>query len=444
MSKHLPPHMFKSPNGNYRYRRTVPEALRETLGVREVKKALGKEYTAALSRYGVVHRETESMFASRAPASDRDKVIHLLRKAGITRQQLELLITNPAPEGTPEAASAAEGLWLLVGSELEDEYTAARRAGKDPRVSLEAIQSVNSGRIPAQTHTIASALAFYVEGKKGEDAAKDRQLENRVESLKARIVAVLGKDAVNKRSLERFTRDDARKVRDHLLTQIHPNSVKREFGVLRTAINKTILEFGLDIRNHTAQLEIKGAGISRDDRLPFTEGDMAALALVMVKDEDDTLGILWTTIRDTGARPSEICRRKVADVDLEQGCISIRMGKSKNAVRVVPLSPSALEGLSRIIKGKAGDEYVFPSYATGRGPDSVSAALVKRLRTVIDDPKKVVYSLRHRMKDRLRETGCPADIQEEIMGHATQSIPKNYGSGYSLERKREYLQRVWG
>ncbi|TIW27514.1 MAG: hypothetical protein E5V63_09200 [Mesorhizobium sp.] len=435
------PHLTKSKNGHYRYRRAVPEALREGIGLLEIKKALGADYATAMKRYGEVHKETDRLFENAknaAEPTDREMVIRTLRKAGASRQQLETIIAGLGWENG-DGIKGLDGLWY----DMAGEYERAEERGEKPKVSLEVIRAIGEQRLPPETYTVAKALQFWLESKRGSDEAKNKRQENHVKSLQSRLVAVLGKDAVTKRPLEKFKREDARKVRDALLVDLNPNSVRRMLTILRAAFNRTIREHDLDTKNPLEKLEIKGASASREDRYPFTEGEMKALAPVMAKGKGDALSILWTILRDTGARNSEICQRTVSEVDIENASISIPVGKSKNAVRTVPLSPAALEGLKMLVDGKGGTDFLFPSYATGRKTDSASQALMKRLRTVIKDKKKVVYSLRHRLKDRLRDTDCPADIQEEIMGHDAQNVAKNYGRGYSLEKKRSYLERVW-
>jgi len=49
----------------------------------------------------------------------------------------------------------------------------------------------------------------------------------------------------------------------------------------------------------------------------------------------------------------------------------------------------------------------------------------------------------HRMKDKLRNTGCPEAISLAILGHSTNTVAANYGSGYALEVMREALVKVW-
>jgi hypothetical protein len=45
------------------------------------------------------------------------------------------------------------------------------------------------------------------------------------------------------------------------------------------------------------------------------------------------------------------------------------------------------------------------------------------------------------MKDKLRNTGCPEAISMAILGHSTNTVAANYGSGYALEVMRELSGR---
>ena len=48
------------------------------------------------------------------------------------------------------------------------------------------------------------------------------------------------------------------------------------------------------------------------------------------------------------------------------------------------------------------------------------------------------------MKDKLRNTGCPEAISLAILGHSTNTVAANYGSGYALEVMREHMEKVCG
>ena len=75
--------------------------------------------------------------------------------------------------------------------------------------------------------------------------------------------------------------------------------------------------------------------------------------------------------------------------------------------------------------------------------DNCSQMLMKRLRRVITDKKLTMHSLRHRMKDKLRNTGCPEAISMAILGHGSNTVATNYGSGYALDVMREHMEKVW-
>ena len=165
-------------------------------------------------------------------------------------------------------------------------------------------------------------------------------------------------------------------------------------------------------------------------------------------DDDAVANALFITLTDTGARLSEITGLEVGDINLQQRSITIRPNgvralKTKGSQRILPLSQSALELLQEHRRGKGDTQPMFPDYARPRGRDAASAMMMKRLRRSITDKKLTMHSLRHRMKDKLRDTGCPEAISMAILGHSTNTVAANYGSGYALEVMREHMERVW-
>ena len=136
------------------------------------------------------------------------------------------------------------------------------------------------------------------------------------------------------------------------------------------------------------------------------------------------------------------------DCDTYKRCLTItpipwRRLKNKTSERSVPLSQEVATLLKDLIKGKAAEEPVFERYAKDRGMDNCSQMLMKRLRTVITDKKLTMHSLRHRMKDKLRNTGCPEAISMAILKHGSNTVGANYGSGYALNVMREQMKKVW-
>ncbi len=68
---------------------------------------------------------------------------------------------------------------------------------------------------------------------------------------------------------------------------------------------------------------------------------------------------------------------------------------------------------------------------------------MKSLRaTGINDPRKSIHSIRHTVKQQLRDAGCPKDVRDAIQGHASNSISENYGLGHSLAVMLDWMTRI--
>ena len=117
--------------------------------------------------------------------------------------------------------------------------------------------------------------------------------------------------------------------------------------------------------------------------------------------------------------------------------------KTASSERTIPLSNKALDALQVLRQGKEDNDPIFTRYARPRGADSASQMLMKRLRKVVKDPKKTLHSLRHSMKDALRNSGCPEELGKALLGHSDGSVASRYGSGYTLDVMREAIEKAW-
>jgi integrase len=211
-------------------------------------------------------------------------------------------------------------------------------------------------------------------------------------------------------------------------------------------MNHVIIENDLEQRNVFQGIKVKGAGASKDDRLPMSDNHVATLMTEYAS--NPTAYALFVILCDTGARLAEITGLEAKDVDLEKSILHIqpndRRGlKTKTSARSIPLSQRATECLRQHKAGLSDADPLFPKYARPRGSDAASAMMMKRLRRQISDKKITMHSLRHRMKDKLRNTGCPEAISLAILGHSTNTVASNYGSGYALDIMREHMERLW-
>jgi len=274
----------------------------------------------------------------------------------------------------------------------------------------------------------------------------DNGLRTRIDRIRKDLILCLGKNRFAWTELKDLTRVDANAYRDLLLSRMSPNSVQRTLGVVKAAVNHVLLEHDLELRNVFQSIKIKGAGSSNTDRLPITDEHLDLMAPAF--ESSEVAAALLVLLTDTGARLAEVTGLETRDVDLDKAILYLRPNdhrglKTKTSTRSIPLSHRATDCLRQQQVGLSDTDPIFPAYAQPRGSDNASAMLMKRLRTVITDKKLTMHSLRHRMKDKLRNTGCPEAISLAILGHSTNTVAANYGSGYALEVMREHMEKVW-
>ncbi len=82
----------------------------------------------------------------------------------------------------------------------------------------------------------------------------------------------------------------------------------------------------------------------------------------------------------------------------------------------------------------------FPRYFDRS--ESLSATVNKYLKesSLLPSDKHSLYSLRHSFQDRMTEVNMPCRVQCELFGHKFNR--PEYGSGPSLELKREWLEKI--
>ena len=423
----LPAYVFRRANGSYRYKRNVPKKLVGLIGKATLYRQLGESYAEAMRNLPKVHSEIEKLFRDEAHMPSSERALAIIRGA-LGSEVAEQVLAGQVVEYSQEDYALNELAKEIAGKLSEDIVT-----------------QIYTGRLKQPALTLQKALGEY-QAYKTEDAGESRELELRVARALKDLGAAIGKQRVAQTPLGEITRADANALRDYLLERMKPSSVHRYITVVRAAVNYVITEHSLNIPNVFNGLRIKGALASVEDRLPLNDHD---LAMVAPNFEDDPVAqALFVTLTDTGARLSEITGLEVRDVDLQQRSITIRPNgirqlKTKGSQRTLPLSQRAQELLQGHRRGKGDSDPIFAEYSRPRGRDAASAMMMKRLRRSITDKKLTMHSLRHRMKDKLRNTGCPEAISLAILGHSTNTVAANYGSGYALEVMREHLEKVW-
>jgi len=432
----LPPNTERKADGIYRYRRRVPVKAIKELGKGFLYRNLGRTKDEVLGNWSKAREEVEGLFEQAksntkveaevfAKKDEREKVLHLVENH-YGKEASQLLAAGVVDENFEHA---------LMG--LADELH-----GSIPR-KTEAL--LYSGKVPDKVVSLSTVIDDYFTYKTTGKVDTDKRLHNRLLRNKADLIASLGDVKVSKLPVENITRKDANAYRDFLLTRVSPSSVARNKNTINAVINWYIKENGLDTSSPFNGLIIKGATHTKNDKLPLTQDDVS---LLNNKFSGSSVDVIYKVLRDTGMRVGEVAGLLVGDVSLQDKAIhiqpnAIRGLKSLSSERKVPLSDASLAAIQVLRQDKDDKEPIFGSYARPNGNTALSAILMKHLREVIKDPRKSAHSLRHKMKDELRNTGCDSSLADAILGHTTVGVGARYGSGYSAEVMRDALVKVW-
>jgi integrase len=247
----------------------------------------------------------------------------------------------------------------------------------------------------------------------------------------ARAVWALYKQLTNSKPLKDASRDDGRKLVDYYEKQdLKSASIQKKLGWMIAAVNLAIDEGKLKFNPFSSIVR------DRDDkqrRLPLSETDIRNLKRNLDQlDEADQL--LFRVLASTGCRLSEAF--EIDGEMKEGGCRYIIVGrKTDQSLRRVPLPAALLPFLPRKIEGQ-----LFKAEPRG----ATSKRLMRFLRAVvgIDDPRKVVHSLRHRAQDRLRAAGCPEDLRWAILGHEEETVAAGYGEGFPVPLLKRWIDKI--
>ena len=305
-------------------------------------------------------------------------------------------------------------------------------------LGLSLVQEVEADR-SGEFVSIQDALDSYLRLK---GAGRSKTFFQGVE----RAVAYLT-EATDAEELSSLSTSDAARLRDHLIGKgMTVASVRRVFGTVKAITNLAIREYGLACPNVFANVFIPDDE-KASTRLPIPDENLCAIQKECVEQDDDVRWLV-ALISDTGMRLAEAAGLLVSDIKLDADVPHIalrrhpwRSLKTKGSERDIPLVGMSLWAARRIVENQ--QDFAFPRYtdSSGCNANSASAAINKWLKPRVPDGC-VVHSFRHSLRDRLRRVECPSDIADAIGGWATAGVGQKYGSGYGLEVKTRWMERI--
>jgi integrase len=249
--------------------------------------------------------------------------------------------------------------------------------------------------------------------------------------------------------IDDYSSKDASKFRDNLLDKgLLISSVKRVFSSIRSIINLSITEEGINCINafsKTYMPEKENVEI----RKPIPTKDIKHIQSLCIEKDDD-LRWLIALLSDSGMRLGEGVGLLKSDINLDCEIPYInliphpwRRLKTRSSKRFIPLIGASLWASRKILDNSNDSIFAFPRYTTkdNCNANSASAALNKWLKEQLTD-NYVIHGFRHGFRDRLRAVECPSEIIDQLGGWSLRSVGEGYGKGYELSVLSKWLLKM--
>ncbi len=429
--------------GKHVYRRRVPKILSGMVTEREFLKVLGQSFSEAIVQYGSFHERIEHLVSlakngvtGLSASEQRLRLISLLETWG----------ADPFGSGVNENERTwrEEAADKLVGSYQDpDRGTYEGVPEEAATIATALLSGVPKGN---PQPTISDAFKFYLsENAKALPEQKKKQVQRFMRAERNLVAVVKGDPLVS-----HLTRADVRAWRDMREGQgAAPTTIRREKNDISAVISFANSELDAGQNNPFRGLQIKKAMQRRqEERMPLDQSTIDGVYDGLGGHKE--LQQIWTLLDFTGARPSEIRMLTLDEivVDHEVPHIVIQEREDRTlktgwSTRKVPLVGAGLIVGHALVEQGQGTSFAFPGYADGKGMDRLSQALSKRVRRFSKDPKHVPYSLRHNMKDRMRQAEVFPETARAIEGHSYGGgQDASYGGAIPLEQMKRALEKA--
>lgn len=451
-------------NGRYYFQKAVPLDLRQKYPGGNIKVPLDVTDPGKLAKIAErLNREYEAEFERlrgdplSSPAALKDHAKAFLRQWGLEPGQ-----------GVPQS-----GPWETTGYDLLTEHFDGKRAAyaeqateaglfsspdvayhKAPAssylepVEREALKLLGMGQRP----TVTDAMEFYFQRHpKGADEGFQKLPRIAVKQF----IATIGDKAV-----EDVSREDVHRWMAKCVEKGHSKgTIQRRLNAIKAIFSRFIKEKELDIPNRFDDHDVPASAKKAKKRLPFSAEDLKAIQRAC-KEKDDDIRWIAAMQSDTCTRLAEIVGLRLSDIvlDTEIPYIKIEAHEARGlktieddstgdgdgfSERAIPLVGVALWAAQRVKATAAKHQvYAFPRYTKGGRCNATAASATINGWFRSKKINHTTHELRHTMKDRLRNVGCPEDVRKQIGGWARKDMSETYGLGYSLKVCHEWLLKV--
>ena len=242
---------------------------------------------------------------------------------------------------------------------------------------------------------------------------------------------------------------DASSFRNWLIDKgLQISSVKRVFSYIRSIINLSISEDGINCINAFSKTYMpESRTIEVRKPIPI---NLLRQIQSLCKDYDDNLRWLIALLSDTGMRLGEGVGLLKSDIRIDESIPHVivkphpwRRLKTKGSERCIPLVKDSLWACKRILEHNHDSIFAFPKYTSINqcNANSASAALNKWLKSKLMNDY-VIHGFRHSFRDRLRAVECPLEIIDQLGGWSFKSAGQGYGRGYDLKHLSIWMSKI--
>lgn len=185
--------------------------------------------------------------------------------------------------------------------------------------------------------------------------------------------------------------------------------------------------------------EFEKPGSRERDRIPTDEENATVLRLAK-----PDFSLMFRALRLCGARPGELCKATIADIDRAEGVISLAdhktAGKTKKPRRI-----AIGHALEQLLAEAIGTREIGPIFLTARGKAWTVPALgqvFRRIRKKGGLPKDLVlYLARHEFASRLVDADVDIHGVAQSLGHSGLQTVKRYVKVKS-QKLRDWQNRL--
>ncbi|MDQ0121552.1 integrase [Pseudomonas lini] len=190
-----------------------------------------------------------------------------------------------------------------------------------------------------------------------------------------------------------------------------------------------------------------GSELAGQSREMYTRDDTLKLRQAALDNEDKPLADLITLGWYTGARIEELCRLNKESVITVDGirCFSFPKSKNPSSKRVLPIHPSLLPAIDRLLEDTT-DTFLIPTSSHdhyGKRSHAISKAF-GRLRTAAGFSRlHVFHSFRNTVITGLVRAEVPDPLAKELVGHREGTVTHDvYSKGASTAQKLAAISKL--